>query len=70
VTEINADCNPQQGSLEQADSRLPQASEDIKPAHMWLMAFSVGAVVANTYYIQPRLATNVVAFRILTNRNF
>ena len=64
MTEINVDRNPQQGSPEQADSRLPQTSRDIKPAHVWLMAFSVGAVVANIYYIQPLLATIAAAFRI------
>jgi predicted MFS family arabinose efflux permease len=64
VSEINVDRNPQQGSPEQIDSRLPLPSEDIKPVHVWLMAFSVGAVVANMYYIQPLLATIAAAFRI------
>jgi predicted MFS family arabinose efflux permease len=34
-----------------------QATETIRPAHVWLMAFSVGAIVANIYYIQPLLAS-------------
>jgi len=37
---------------------------DIKPLHVWLMAFSVGAVVANIYYIQPLLATIANSFHI------
>jgi predicted MFS family arabinose efflux permease len=64
VAEINVEHHLQQGSLVQGDSRLPQAAEDIRPAHVWLMAFSVGAVVANIYYIQPLLATIAVTFRI------
>jgi predicted MFS family arabinose efflux permease len=37
---------------------------DIQPLHVWLMAFSVGAVVANIYYIQPLLATIANSFHI------
>ncbi|HKN15340.1 MAG TPA: MFS transporter [Candidatus Sulfotelmatobacter sp.] len=48
------DHQPQQASAEQ----------DIRPAHVWLMAFSVGAIVANIYYIQPLLATIAATFRI------
>jgi predicted MFS family arabinose efflux permease len=38
--------------------------EDIKPAHVWLMAFCVGAVVANIYYIQPLLSIIATNFHI------
>lgn len=37
---------------------------DIRPAHVWLMAFSVGAIVANIYYIQPLLAAIATSFRM------
>lgn len=37
---------------------------DIRPAHIWLMAFSVGAIVANIYYIQPLLSLIATTFRI------
>jgi predicted MFS family arabinose efflux permease len=37
---------------------------DIKQAHVWLMAFSVGAIVANIYYIQPLLAAVAASFRM------
>jgi predicted MFS family arabinose efflux permease len=38
--------------------------EDIRPAHVWLMSFSVGAIVANIYYIQPLLSAIAATFRI------
>jgi predicted MFS family arabinose efflux permease len=49
---------------DQRGSRPGDAIQDIKPLHVWLMAFSVGAVVANIYYIQPLLATIAAAFHI------
>ena len=41
-----------------------QTTQEISPAHVWLMAFSVGAVVANMYYIQPLLSTIAATFHI------
>jgi len=46
------------------DSQSPQPPAEIKPAHVWLMAFSVGAIVANIYYIQPLLSAIATAFGI------
>jgi len=40
------------------------AHEDIRPGHIWLMSFSVGAIVANIYYIQPLLSAIAATFRI------
>jgi predicted MFS family arabinose efflux permease len=37
---------------------------EISPAHITLMAFSVGAIVANIYYIQPLLSAIAATFRI------
>lgn len=64
VAEINVEQHPQQGPSEQHDSGSLQAAQDIRPGHVWLMAFSVGAIVANIYYIQPLLATIAATFRI------
>ncbi|MFZ0307516.1 MAG: MFS transporter [Candidatus Sulfotelmatobacter sp.] len=50
--------------MQQRDSGPHPAAREISPAHVWLMAFSVGAVVANIYYIQPLLATIAATFRI------
>ena len=66
------------GSLSMSDlilSNLPTVSsertlisradeEDIRPAHVWLMAFGVGAIVANIYYIQPLLSAIALSFHI------
>ena len=41
---------------------------DIKPAHVWLMAFSTGAIVANIYYIQPLLSAIAGTFHISVSR--
>lgn len=49
---------------EQNDLRSRHVAEDIRPAHVWLMAFSVGAIVANIYYIQPLLSAIATTFRI------
>ena len=38
--------------------------EEIRPAHVWLMAFGVGAIVANIYYIQPLLSAIAASFHI------
>jgi predicted MFS family arabinose efflux permease len=42
----------------------PGASNEISPAHIALMSVSVGAIVANIYYIQPLLAAIASTFRI------
>ncbi|HZW93481.1 MAG TPA: MFS transporter [Candidatus Eremiobacteraceae bacterium] len=74
VTQINVEQNPrpgparpdpsEHGPTERADSPPHEGTTDIKPAHVWLMAFSVGAVVANIYYIQPLLSIIAANFRI------
>jgi predicted MFS family arabinose efflux permease len=38
--------------------------DDISPAHIALMSISVGAIVANIYYIQPLLSAIASTFRI------
>jgi predicted MFS family arabinose efflux permease len=53
-------------SSQQQNSQHKQA--DLKPEHVWLMAFSVGAVVANIYYIQPLLAMIAASFHISVPR--
>jgi predicted MFS family arabinose efflux permease len=40
------------------------STETIRPSHIWLMAFSVGAIVANIYYLQPLLASIAASFGI------
>ncbi len=40
----------------------------MRPAHVWLMAFSVGAIVANIYYIQPLLALIATTFHLSVAR--
>jgi len=52
------------GRPEQDDSGSGRAVADIMPAHVWLMAFSTGAIVANIYYIQPLLSAIATTFRI------
>ena len=42
----------------------PRESSDISTAHIVLMSVSVGAIVANIYYIQPLLSAIAVSFRI------
>jgi len=39
-----------------------QGASDIHPGHVWLMAFSVAAIVANIYYIQPLLSAIAATF--------
>jgi|CZKK01.1.fsa_nt_gi MFS family permease len=63
VPEIRVDDRPHKGP-EQGGARSREASKDIRAAHVWLMAFSVGAIVANIYYIQPLLSTIAADFRI------
>ena len=46
------------------DGSFSRDGEDISSAHVWLMAFSVGAIVANIYYIQPLLSAIAMTFRI------
>ena len=62
-TYINLPSNQQEMS-QQKRSDSEQAEGEIRPAHVWLMAFSVGAVVANIYYIQPLLALIAGTFHI------
>jgi predicted MFS family arabinose efflux permease len=52
----------------QDESGSGRAAEEIKPAHVWLMAFSTGAIVANIYYIQPLLAAIAATFHISVPR--
>ena len=47
-----------------ANLKLNEEAKDISPAHILLMAFSVGAIVANIYYIQPLLSAIAISFRI------
>lgn len=51
------------GIAETRESQTSQAG-DIGPAQVWLMAFTVGAVVANIYYIQPLLSIIAANFHI------
>jgi predicted MFS family arabinose efflux permease len=46
------------------NSLSPAENLEIRPAQVWLMAFTVGAVVANIYYIQPLLSIIANSFRI------
>ena len=46
------------------DSQGQETPQDISTSHVWLMAFCVGAVVANIYYIQPLLSAIATAFHI------
>jgi predicted MFS family arabinose efflux permease len=52
------------GEPQPDQSPLPVEPDDISPAHIALMSISVGAIVANIYYIQPLLAAIAVSFRI------
>ncbi len=59
-----------QTNVEQSSAQNPPSSpkqdpiQDIKPSHVWLMAFCVGSVVANIYYIQPLLSIIARNFHI------
>jgi MFS family permease len=64
VTQISVDAHPSPGPAEPGDLQLSPPETNIKSAHVWLMAFCVGAVVANIYYIQPLLSTIAATFRI------
>ncbi len=64
VTQISVEASPQPIPADSGDSSLQGPVTDIQPAHVWLMAFSVGAVVANIYYIQPLLSSIAAAFHI------
>ena len=46
----------------------PHKQAGIRPAHVALMAFSVGAVVANIYYIQPLLGLIAATFHMSVPR--
>src|ERR1700722_9833851 len=50
--------------LQASPAEKENSAQTVRPAHIWLMAFSVGAIVANIYYIQPLLASIAVSFRI------
>ena len=56
------------GLVEQEAEQSLAAADDIRPAHVWLMAFSIGAIVANIYYIQPLLSIIAAAFHISVPR--
>ncbi len=64
MAQPNGDPQFQQSSLERDNFKSHQTRQEIKAAHVWLMAFSVGAIVANIYYIQPLLSTIAASFRI------
>jgi len=49
---------------EPGDTTLNHEAEDISPAHVALMSISVGAIVANIYYIQPLLSAIASTFSI------
>ncbi len=53
---------------EQAGHASGGEGGDIRPAHVWLMAFSTGAIVANIYYIQPLLSAIATTFHISVSR--
>ena len=42
----------------------PSTAEHVKTRHVWMMAFSAGAIVANIYYIQPLLSAIAADFKI------
>jgi predicted MFS family arabinose efflux permease len=68
VTQISVDARPLPGPAGQNGSEPLPADSEIKSSHVWLMAFCVGAVVANIYYIQPLLSAIAVAFHISVPR--
>jgi predicted MFS family arabinose efflux permease len=63
VTQISVEVQPAADLANPSDLEKAKPN-DIKPAHVWLMAFCVGAVVANIYYIQPLLSTIATTFHI------
>ncbi|MGA3347656.1 MAG: MFS transporter [Candidatus Sulfotelmatobacter sp.] len=64
MTQISVDAHPSPGPAGRSDLQPSPPATDIKSVHVWLMAFCVGAVVANIYYIQPLLSTIAATFRI------
>jgi len=50
------------------DPAIPENAGEIEPGHVWLMAFSTGAIVANIYYIQPLLSAIAATFHISVSR--
>ena len=52
------------GDLSLPHEELSRAPEDISTAHIILMSISVGAIVANIYYIQPLLSAIAATFNI------
>jgi predicted MFS family arabinose efflux permease len=64
VTQISAEARRLPGPAPQPDSGSLPTPPEIKSAHVWLMAFCVGAVVANIYYIQPLLSAIAATFHI------
>ena len=53
---------------ERADPGQKPATGEMEAGHVWLMAFSTGAIVANIYYIQPLLSAIADAFHISVAR--
>lgn len=64
MTQLKVEHDPEYIAAGQGDSPSRGAATDIKPTQVWLMAFTVGAVVANIYYIQPLLSILATSFRI------
>ena len=64
VAEISVETSIRAAEQGESVSLSGEEAGDFKPVHVWLMAFSVGAIVANIYYIQPLLATIAASFRI------
>jgi predicted MFS family arabinose efflux permease len=64
VTHISADTQQLPIPAGRPDSARLSPTTEIKSAHVWLMAFCVGAVVANIYYIQPLLSAIAATFHI------
>ena len=50
--------------LQASPAKTENSAQSIRPAHIWLMAFSVGAIVANIYYVQPLLAAMAHTFSV------
>ena len=64
MTQISVDEQAEPNSTDVGDPQFQDVAQDISPSHVWLMAFCVGAVVANIYYIQPLLSSIASAFHI------
>src|SRR5665213_191440 len=49
-------------------SSISKKSQDIAPGTVWLMAVSVGTIVANLYYIQPLLVDVAREFNLTSTQ--